>query len=274
MKNLAEALASAGTAIADRLVSYLPSLIGATLLLLAGWLLARILRVLAVRTVRLGDTLIGRLGAFAGGTRTRTHRAAEIFGTLVFWAVLLVFVTAATQVLELHSFTDWLARLVGYLPTLAVGAVIVVAGYMLSRFVADIVRATATRIDPPQRALLARVAQSTIFVGAMLVGADQIGIKITFLAIFLGGVMALVGGAVAVAVGLGAREHVANLIGAQQMRQAFGLGQRVRIGEHEGRILEIRSGSMVLECAEGRVNLPGRLYSEAPITVFGGNEHD
>jgi small-conductance mechanosensitive channel len=191
----------------------------------------------------------------------------------VFWAVLLVFITAATQILELTSFTDWLARLVGYLPTLAAGVLIVIAGYILSRFVGDLVAATSHGLETAQRALLGRVVQVTILTGAILVGADQIGIRITFLAIFAASVGAVVAGGIALAVGLGARDYVANLIGAHYLRQAFAVGQTIQAGGHRGRILEITALNVVLETAEGRVTLPGRIYNEHPIAVLGSNGH-
>lgn len=266
MNNLGEALSNTSTAVLERMLAYLPSLLGALALLLAGWVLARIMRALVMRSVLLADNMLGRFISAERGTRAQ--RAASVFGTVVFWTVLLVFVTAATQVLELTSFTDWLARLVAYLPTLAAGILIVVAGHLVSRFFADLVMATASRVDAPQRALLARITQLTIFVGAILVGADQIGIKITFLAIFVGALAAVVGGGVALAVGLGSRDHVANLIGSHQMRQAFAVGQTIRVAGHQGQILEITTTSIVLECEEGRINLPGRLYGEEAITVI------
>ena len=72
------------------------------------------------------------------------------------------------------------------------------------------------------------------------------------------------------ALSLGARGYVSNLIGAHGLRQAFEVGQRVRLGGHEGRILELHATGMVLETAEGRVTLPGRLYHEAAIVLLTG----
>jgi small-conductance mechanosensitive channel len=274
MNNLADALASAGSGIIESIVAYLPNIIGALLLIVIGWVLARILRALSVRAMLLADTLIARLSTQKTTTEPlRMRRASAFIGALVFWGAFLVFVTAATHVLELTSFTDWLARLVGYLPTLAAGILIVIAGYLLSRFVADLVTATAHKLESPQRALLARIVQVTILTGTILVGADQIGIKITFLAIFAAAIAAVVGGGVALAVGLGARDYVANLIGAHYMRQAFAIGQTIRTGAHQGRILEITATSVILETAEGRVNLPARVYNEGPIAVLASNSH-
>jgi len=268
LRSLGDALATVGSTLLERFVAFVPSVLGAVLLLVAGWILARILRLLATRAAMLLDTLLARMGGPAGAERLRMGRASAVLGTVVFWVVLLFFATAATQVLGLQTFTDWLARLIDYLPTLAAGVLIVVAGYVVSRFVGDLVRATATRLDAAQRSVLARLTQVAILVGAVLVGADQIGIRITFLAIFAAAAAAAVVGGLAIAVGLGVRDHIANLIGAHHLRQAFSVGQTVRVAGHQGRILEVTTEALILETEEGRVTLPGRVYGDQPITVI------
>jgi small-conductance mechanosensitive channel len=268
MGNFGDSVTGATRALLERLAAHLPNLIGALLLLAAGWLLARLMRVLAVRGMQLAETLIERL---AGPQRIRVGRSANVLGTIVYWVVLLFFVTAATHVLGLQTFTDWLARLLDYLPTLTAGLLIVIAGYVLASFVADLVAATATRLQPAQRNALARLAQGATLVAAILVGADQIGIKVTWIAILVAVVVASVLGGVTIAVSLGARGYVANLIGAHYLRQAFLVGQRVRVHGFEGRIVEVSATSLVLETKEGRVALPGRVYHDEPIVLITGN---
>lgn len=273
MNSLGEALKRASSDILERTAAALPSLLGALLLLVLGWLIARILRALTMRAVLVVETLAARIGPGAGAEPLRMRRASLVIGEIVFWAAMLVFVTAATHVLELTTFTDWLARLVGYLPTLAAGVLIVVAGYVLSRFLGNLVRATSPGVDPAQRALLARAVQVTVLTGAVLVGADQIGIRVTFLAIFAAALGGVVAGGVALAVGLGSRAYIANLIGAHYLRQAFAVGQTIRAGGHEGRILDINATGLVLETSEGRVTLPGRVYNDEPILVLPASSH-
>jgi len=268
MSNFGDSLTSAAGALLERLAAHLPNLLGAILLLVVGWLLARLLRVLAVRGMQLAEALIERL---AGSSRLRVGRSANVLGTVVYWVVLLFFVTAATQVLGLQTFTDWLSRLLDYLPTLTAGVLIVVAGYVLAGFTADLVHATATRLQPAQRSALARLAQGATLVAAILVGADQIGIKVTWIAILAALVIASVLGGVTVAVSLGARGYVANLIGAHYLRQAFQVGQRVRVSGFEGRIVDVSVTSLVLETKDGRVAVPGRVYHDEPIVLLSGD---
>ncbi len=141
MENYTNALNQAATATFNHFIVHLPNLLGALALLLLGWLLARVLRALTRRGAALLDSLIART---IGAARWQIGHSAAVLGTIVYWVVLLFFVTAATQTLGLQTFTDWLSRLLEYLPTLAAGLLIVAAGYVLSGFVAELVRATAT----------------------------------------------------------------------------------------------------------------------------------
>lgn len=254
--------------ILERLSSLLPDLLAALALLVAGWLVARLARFLAERGARLLEAALARLTPPHGGERQRLERSVALVGAVVFWAVLVAFIAAAAQLLGLQLFTAWLLRIVDYLPTLAAGLLIIVAGTVLAGFVADLVAATATGLAPAQRNALARLAQGATLVTAILVGADQIGIKVTWLAIFAAIVVASLLGGVMIAASLGARGYVANVLGAHYLRQAFAVGQRVRVGGFEGRILDLTPTSLVLETAQGRVLLPGRVYHEEPILLL------
>jgi hypothetical protein len=269
MGNFTEALNRTATATVERLLAHLPNLLGALALLLLGWVLARLLRMVTRRGLTLLDSLIARR---TGQAHWRIGHSAPLVGTVVYWAVVLLFVTAATQTLGLQTFTDWLTQLLDYLPTLAAGLLIVAAGYVLSGFVAELVRATATGLAAPQRDALARMAQGTTLLMALLVGADQIGLKVTWIAIFAALLVASLIGGVTIAVSLGARSYVSNLIGAHYLRQAFCLGQHVRVAGHEGHIVDVTATSLVLETDSGRVVLPGHIFHDEAIVLI--TRHD
>ncbi|MBX3607712.1 MAG: mechanosensitive ion channel [Piscinibacter sp.] len=265
MENFTSALDRAATAVVERLVAHLPDLLAAVALLLIGWLLARLLRAVTRRAAALLDSLITR---GTGRSAWQVGRSAKVLGTVVYWVVLVFFIAAATRTLGLQTFTDWLARLLDHLPTLFAGLLIVAAGYLFSGFVADLVSAAASALAPPQRAALARIAQVATLLVALLVGADQIGLKVTWIAILAAILVASVMIGVAVAVSLGARGYVANLIGAHYLRQALRLGQRVRVAGHEGRVVHVSATSIELETDDGRVMLPGAVYHDEAIVLL------
>lgn len=274
LDNLGASVQAAFSQIGTRLAEYAPSVLGAALLMLAGWVVARILRGLAVRLMGVLEVLVNRMFRGRVESAPRLPSASiQIVGSLLFWVVILFFVAAATQVLGLAVFTAWLKDVVGYLPTLFAGILIVIAGALLSGLARDVTVAAMPGLPEAQRLLLGRIVQSLLLMVAVVVGADQVGVKITFLVILAAVVAGAVIGGLALAVSLGARTFISNLIGAHYLRQAFGVGQRVRIGAYEGRILDLTPVSLVLECDEGRVTLPAKIFNEEPIVLVVGNNH-
>jgi small-conductance mechanosensitive channel len=270
-----EALSSASAQVLQRLTLYLPNILGAFLLLIIGWFVARLLRAVAVRAAGLLERGLARVPAGRVTGRVRLPGAsASILGSIIFWVVLLFFLTAATQVLGLTAFTAWLARTVDYLPTLIAGALIILAGFLVSRFVREVLEATTTDAESKQRRLLAQAAQAAILVTAILVGADQIGIKITILVVIAATLAAALVGAVTLALSLGARSYVANLIGGHYLRQTYRVGQRVRVAGFEGKILDLTSTAVVLETSDGRANVPAKVFNEEAITLLVGSRDD
>jgi hypothetical protein len=253
----------------SQVAQYLPSLLGAFVLLLVGWIVARLLRGLAMRFVSATEQVIART---PGRRRIEGPKlppaSAKTLGTITFWLVMLFFVTAATQVLGLDAFAGWLSGLVQHLPTLATGAMIVAAGVLLSRLARDLVVAAAAGVAERQREMLGRAVQGIILVTAVLVGADQIGIRVTFLVILAAASAGTVVVAVALALSLGARTYVANLIGGHHLRQTYAVGQHVRIGAFQGQIVDFTPTSVVLESDEGRVTLPAKVFGEEPIVLL------
>jgi RNase P/RNase MRP subunit p29 len=65
---------------------------------------------------------------------------------------------------------------------------------------------------------------------------------------------------------------VSNLIGAHYLRQAFRLGQYVRVAGHEGHIVDVTATSLVLETDSGRVVLPGHIFHDEAIVLI--TRHD
>ncbi len=267
------ALHTAFAQFVERAAQFLPSILGAFLLLLIGWVIARVLRTLAIRSAVIVDRMLLRLTSTGHTERAKLPpSSAKILGSIVFWVVLLFFISAATQVLGLNAFTAWLAGVVDYVPTLFAGALIIAAGFLLSRLSRDLVVATSAIAGPKQRELLGRTVQAIILVTALLVGADQIGIKVTFLVVIAAAAGGTMAASVALALSLGARNYVANLIGGHHMRQAFSVGQHVKVTGFEGRILELTPVAVILETEEGRVTLPAKIFGEEPIVLKIGEQ--
>ena len=260
----------------DTMLGYLPNLIGALLLLLFGWLLARAVRALAGR---LGDTvnrLLDRFMRLGSLTRFRlSARALKVIGNAAFWLVILFFITAATRVAQLDAFSSWLDRILAYLPTLLAGALIILAGYLVSALMRDLVAATLGSAGVAQSELFGTAAQGATFLTAVIIGIDQIGIDVTLLIALIAIVVGAVLAGLSLAFALGSRDFVSNLIGAHYLQQHLQPGQIARIGEIEGEVLELTPTSVVLATVGGRTAIPAKMFNEtATVVITPGDDHD
>jgi hypothetical protein len=246
----------------DRPLSWLqqnvPTVVAMVLLLVTGWFLARLTR-----------AGIGRAAAAAGAASDSRWRGFfTAAGTAAFWLIIAFFAFAALQLVRRSDAMGWLDRLGDLLPRLLGGAAILVGGALLSVVVRDIAARSLSQLGVDQARTVARVLQFVVLVTAFVVGVDQLGVQVTFLvtmiAIITGGVVFSVG----LAFGLGATSLVRNLIAARDARWHYSPGQRVRVGETEGELLEITPTVFVLATQMGRVTLPARTFHESVVTAL------
>ena len=272
MSDLSQSLQTLQATLADAyrsFIDYLPHFLAAILLLLAGWLVARLLRALCIRLAGGLNHILVRVSQWSRSKRrlTLTGGARTMIGNVVFWIVILLFVAMAARVARLELFTVWLDRIVAWLPTLLAGGLIVLAGWFVSALARDLVSAALDGVGSAQSELVGRVAQSAIFLAALVIGLDQVGIDITFLttlfAIIVGGLLL----SVALAFGFGARDLVANLIGAQQATRLVEPGQVARIDDIEGQVLEVTPTAVILSTDQGRMAVPAGRFQQVAVLI-------
>jgi len=264
-----EGLATGFHSMAAQVLAYLPKIAAAVLVLVLGWLLARLLRLLIVRAIGRVDQLWHRFISKRGLEHLQPrHPPARIVGELVFWLLMLLFVTLATEILGLGIFGTWLKEIVSHLPLVAAGLLIVLVGFVISSLARDMVSSASTSAGLSHGELLGRTVQVIILFIAIIIGVDQIGIDIMFLSVVAGIIMVTTLGGIALAFGLGARTHVSNIIAANQLRQVFQVGDKVRIADIEGRVTDISVSRVFMETTEGSVTVPAKLFDEKVAIII------
>ncbi len=258
----AEALETATRDVLTQVFAYVPQLAGALLLLLIGWLTARITRLVLVRGTGAVASALGRIAPAPVSRRlSPSSQAVTIVGQIGFWAVLLLFITAAAEAAALPILSAWLDQIVAFMPRALAAGVVLLVGYILSGVARDAVTAPLVAAGLAQARFVGVVVQATVLAASVIIGVAQIGVDVTFLTIITAIALGSVLVSFAVAFALGARDLVANLIGIQQMRSRFVPGQTVRLDSTEGEILEFTPSAVVLDTDAGTMTIPGQRYS-------------
>lgn len=244
---------------------FLPTFFTALLILLLGWLLARLLRELTARVLAGIYRLIRRFRPAArsdeGAIRPPSRHLAP---RLVYWFTLIVFAGFAARTLGFAVVGDWLEAALAHLPALVAGIAIVVVGLIGSEFAREVTTRGAAAAHIGHGETVGRSVQVAVIAVALVVGADQIGIDVSLLhSLFVVVLTALLGG-LALSFGLASPLHVDNYMSARYLRRHFSEGDTVRIGDCRGRIVDISSHAVILETEEGELHIPATRFTREP----------
>ncbi len=263
------------TSAAGQIAAYLPRLLLALLIMVAGWLAAKLVRAISIRLLLGLDSLWQRLIARKGLERLQPrYPPARIVGEVLFWIVVLLFMAGAAAILGLEIFVAWLSTVATYIPILLTGLLIILAGIIISAMMRDLVATTAERTGIGKSELLGRIVQVTILVTATAIGVKQIGIDITFLSVIIGIGLATTLGGIALAFGLGARDYMSNVIAGHQIRRLYQTGDRLRLRDYEGTIIELTPTRVVLSTERGRVIIPAALLEAEISEIREKSDHE
>ena len=252
------------TRVAIRILEYLPSILGAVVVLLVGWGVARLLR---YATRQIAERTVTRL-AHTRPMDTRVPQpksysaAPAVASRIVFWVVLLFFVLAAAEVLELELISGLLAGVTAYIPRLLAGLLIIFIGLWLAEVTRAVLSRSGASIGLERSDILGQLGQILVLLVMFSVAAGQVGIDTTLLVALVAIIFGVMFGSVALAFSFGAKTTIANLLAAQSVAQTYNAGDSIRIGEIEGKLLRITRTSLVLETREGQTLVPAKRFSE------------
>src|SRR5690349_12910568 len=124
-------------------MSFIPKLLGALLILLVGWLIARLVYGLVVRCLRLVhfNQIADRaeIDTFLHNAGVRMDPAAVV-AKLAYWFLLLIFVGAAFNAFGLPQVTDMVNQILAFIPNVVVAVVVLLLGALAANFVGNLVR--------------------------------------------------------------------------------------------------------------------------------------
>lgn len=198
-----------------KVIGYLPVLLGALIILILGWIVARIIRRLVDELLKLVrfDSLADKAGISGVLEKGNVKIAArEVVSGLVYWLIMIMVLVMTVNALGLPRASDVLESIFAYVPRVIVAILAVIVGLFLASFVAGIVRLAAANANMPRPEVLAGICRWVIIVFAAAVAMTELDIAsvlvTTAFNIILGGVVL----AAAIAVGLGAKDAVAKYI--------------------------------------------------------------
>ena len=241
----------------------------AVAVLVAGLIIARLAR---SGVQYLLTTLDARLARYsASGKVFIAPMTVRLGKTLIFWFVLLASGVVALSLLDVGELTAITSTLLTFLGKALVGVVILAVGH----FVALLAQGAIERFTESARSyeFASRIVYGVIISVAAVMALSQLEIDTSFVTQLALVIVAVTLGGLALAFGLGAREHVANLLAQSEVRR-FSVGERISIGDTEGNIVAINATSVEVQTARGTVSFPASHFATKPVIRLTAEESE
>jgi Mechanosensitive ion channel, conserved TM helix len=177
------------------LVLYLPRVLATLSIVLAGWVIAAVLRLVTRWTLRWlrFDTFNERIGLAALLRTADLPAASVVVSSVIFWLVWLGFLLSGVDVLGLTALQGLVAGFGEFVPRLLVALAILVAGFVIGNIAWRATLLAAVNARLPSARLLSNAVRILILILTVAMALDHVAIAratvLTAFAIALGAVM-------------------------------------------------------------------------------------
>jgi small-conductance mechanosensitive channel len=252
----------------------LPLATTSLLILLAGWLVGRLLAAISWR-------LLHRLrfdeAAERSGLVDRLQAAdisklpSRLVGDVIHWIILLWAALIALDLLQLETVAVPLQALITFLPRLLAAGIILVAGLLLAQVISRAARAALVSLDVEVYEVGGRLVQGLVVIAAILVAVEQLGFDIGLLSTTFVGLITVSVGGLVLAFALGAQGIARAILAGYYIRENLRPGDRIQFRTWEGTLEGIGTIYSVFSVGEDRVLVPNQSLTEAEVRVRTGS---
>ncbi len=212
------------------LISSIPFILGALILLVIGWFVAKLIGGLiaklahAAKFDHVGDkTGMNDFMQKSGSKLT----LSKLLGMVVQWSIFLIFIELAAEQLRLPQVTQIINRAVDFIPNVIVAILIVAAGAWFAQILAGLVKGSLKEAKIGAADVVAQVTHAAVIAFAVIAALNQLQIAPLVIDTLYIGVVAAVSLAFALAFGLGGREAAGKLT-QQWAEQAGGAAKKLQ----------------------------------------------
>lgn len=211
MVNLPGLIASIVSNFFTGIALYLPQFIAGLLLLVVGLLISSL-----IKQVILGFFGLLKLEKWAKDVKLESTYDfkvwPEIFGELMRWTVLVLFLIAAVETWGIKRVGDVLNQLLIYLPNVFIAVVLGLVGVVVGNLVSDVVKHGSKGLGAHSAGAIATFARYSIFGFTALIVLHQLGVAADLIRILFTGFVAMVALAGGLAFGLGGQDTAHDIL--------------------------------------------------------------
>lgn len=216
VEQIDRALRLAGTRIVESVANFLPGALVFLVLMLGSLVVALVVRLALLRVLTGVD--FDRRAELLGlslADWTPSQSASKLIASVAYWTILALGILLGLTALDAALPSRFAVSVLAYLPHLLAALLILVVGGMVARFLARAVLIGAVNMGVQSARLLSMAVKWLVLIVTAAMALDHVGIGRTVLLLAFGITFGGVVLAIALAVGLGARDVVSRALERQ-----------------------------------------------------------
>ena len=247
------------------------TILKALLVLVFGWLFIKLLlsilkRALkAIKIDKFGEKL-NDIEIIEG--KKLNVNLSKITISFIKWSLLLMLIIVVSEMMGLTIISEEIGNLISYLPQLLSAAAIFVIGLFIANFIKKSIQTFFKSFELSGSKIISQLVFFILLAIISITALNQAGINTDIVTSNLNLIFGAFLAAFALALGLGAREVIADLLRTFYTRRTYEVGQRIKFNTVEGEILTIDDISMTLKTATGKLIVPIKDIVNSQVEVL------
>ena len=192
-------------------VGFVPNLLAALVILLVGWIVARVVRYLVQRALKVVqlDKVSEKVGINDALKQANLFTLpSQVVAKLFYWIVIVLALVMAVNAVRLTVATELLSRLLLYLPNVIAAVFVLVLGFFFGNLVRGLVQTALGGTETVNPEVAGKAAQVAIILFAAAASLEQLRIATTLITNAFTVTFAAIAFALALAFGLGCKDLV------------------------------------------------------------------
>ncbi len=248
-----------------------PSIIGALIVLIAGWLITKVVVRLIKKALKLAkadklDDKLNEIEIVEG--KKLNFDTVKIVSTFVKWLMYIMILIMVSDILNLKIISEQISNFLGYLPQLFVALIIFTLGLLFANFVKKGLQSFFESMDLSGAKIISQVVFFLLLIFISITALNQAGVDTEIITSNLTMILAAFLVSFALAFGLGAKEVVADLLRTFYTRKTYEVGKKIVFEGSIYEIDEISNISVVLKNQDGKLVVPIKDIVENQIKVM------
>ncbi|MBO1256204.1 mechanosensitive ion channel family protein [Alteromonas sp. 5E99-2] len=243
-ENITQKAYSGFITIWHEIVTFLPDLLVALVFLLVGWVVASIIKsVLNKGLVKIGfNTFLDKLGLDTLLKKMDVSvQGSQVVASLISTFFLLIFLLAALDTVGLTVLSNLIDTLVLFLPKLLASLAVLLCGFFVAQIVFNGVKIAASNTGVDYGRSVAEVCRGIIIVITVSLSITQLDIDVSLLNNIMTVVIASVGLAAAISLGIGTKSMAQEVVAGVYLREMYQPGDGIEVNEIKGTLASIGS---------------------------------